>query len=67
MVYVLTTIIPKYLFHGIRGRKRILEIRMPGNHLKSQKDPRARPASIRKLENQEAGNSHRIFPYNTKK
>jgi hypothetical protein len=67
MVYVLTTIIPKYLFHGIRGRKRILEIRMPGNHLKSQKDPRARLAPIRKLENQEAGNSHRIFPYNTKK
>ena len=67
MVYVLTTIMPNYLFHDIRGRKRILEIRMPGNHLKSQKDPRARPAPIRKLENQEAGNSHRIFPYNTKK
>jgi hypothetical protein len=67
MVYVLTTIMPKYLFHGIRGRKRILEIRMPGNRSKSQKDPRARPALIRKLENQEARNSHRIFPCNTNK
>jgi hypothetical protein len=50
MVYVLTTIMPNDLFHGIRGRKRILEIRMPGNRSKSQKDPRARPTLIRKLE-----------------
>jgi hypothetical protein len=54
MVYVLTTIMPNYLFHDIRGRKRILEIRIPENRSKSQKDPRARPALIRKLENQEA-------------
>jgi hypothetical protein len=67
MVYVLTTIMPNYLFHDIRGRKRILEIRMSGNRSKSQKDPRARPALIRKLENQEAENSHRIFPCNTNK
>jgi hypothetical protein len=67
MVYVLTTIMPNYLFHGIRGRKIILEIRMPGNRSKSQKDPRARPALIRKLENQEARNSYRIFPCNTNK
>jgi len=67
MVYVLTTIMPNYLFHDIRGRKRILEIRMPGNRSKSQKDPRARPALIRKLENQEAGNSHRIILCNTNK
>jgi hypothetical protein len=51
MVYVLTTIMPNDLFHDIRGRKRIIEIRMPGNRLKSQKDPRARPTLIRKLEN----------------
>jgi hypothetical protein len=67
MVYVLTTIMPNYLFHGIRGRKRILKIRMSRNRSKSQKDPRARPALIRKLENQEAGNPHIIFPCNTNK
>ena len=67
MVYVLITIMLKYLFHDIRGRKRILEIRMPGNRSKSQKDPRARPTLIRKLENQEAENSHRIFACNTNK
>ena len=67
MVYVLTTIMPNDLFHGIRGRKIILEIRMPGNRSKSQKDPRARPTLIRKLEKQEAENSHRIFPCNTNK
>jgi hypothetical protein len=65
MAYVLTTIMPNYLFHDIRGRKRILEIRILENRSKSQKDPHARPALIRKLENQEAGNSHRIFPCNT--
>ena len=67
MVYVFTRIMPNGLFHDIRGRKRILEIRMSGNRLKSQKDPRARPAPIRKLENQEAENSYRIFPCNTNK
>jgi hypothetical protein len=56
MVYVLTTIMHNDLFHGIRERKIILEIRMSGNRSKSQKDPRARPALIRKLENQEAEN-----------
>jgi hypothetical protein len=48
---------PNDLFHDIRGN-RILEIRMPGNRSKSQKEPRARPTLIRKLENQEARNSH---------
>jgi len=67
MVYVLTTIMPNDLFHDIRGRKRILEIRMPRNRSKSQKDHRARPTLIRKLENQETKNSHRIFPCNTNK
>jgi hypothetical protein len=49
---------PKDLFHNIRGRNRILEIRMLGNCLKSQNDPRAIPALIRKLEKQENVKSH---------
>jgi hypothetical protein len=56
MVYVI--IMPKDIFHDIRGRNRILEIRMPENRSKSQKDSRVRPILIRKLENQEAENSH---------
>jgi hypothetical protein len=67
MVYVLTIIMPNDLFHDIRGSKRILEIRMPRNRSKSQKDPHIRCTLIRKLENQEVGNSHRIFPCNTNK
>jgi hypothetical protein len=67
MVYVLTTIMPNDLFHDIRGRKIILEIRMPRNRSKSQKDPRARPTLIRKLGNKEVRNPHSIFPCNTNK
>jgi hypothetical protein len=49
------------------GGKGILEIRMTRNRSKSQKDPRTRPTLIRKLENQEAENSYRIFPCNINK
>jgi hypothetical protein len=58
MIYVFIIIMSKDIFHDIRGRNRILEIRMSGNHLKIQNDPRPRPTLIRKLENQETDNSH---------